>query len=197
MFSRREFLMAATALSAIAGPGLIGGWSRAAAQQTLKEGDLLDFEPLGNVTLVHITDIHAQLMPVYFREPSVNLGVGAVAGLPPHVTGADFLKLYNIEPGSPHAYALTAEDFSALAATYGRMGGIDRIAAIVKRIRAERGDNMLLLDGGDTWQGSYTSLQTRGQDMVDAFNALAPDAMTGHWEFTYGTERVNEIVGPQ
>ncbi len=194
MFSRREFLMAATALSAIAGPGLIGGWSRAAAQQTLKEGDLLDFEPLGNVTLVHITDIHAQLMPVYFREPSVNLGVGAVAGLPPHVTGADFLKLYNIEPGSPHAYALTAEDFSALAATYGRMGGIDRIAAIVKRIRAERGDNMLLLDGGDTWQGSYTSLQTRGQDMVDAFNVLAPDAMTGHWEFTYGTERVNEIV---
>jgi sulfur-oxidizing protein SoxB len=194
MFSRREFLMAATALSAIAGPGLIGGWSRAAAQQTLKEGDLLDFEPLGNVTLVHITDIHAQLMPVYFREPSVNLGVGAVAGLPPHVTGADFLKLYNIEPGSPHAYALTAEDFSALAATYGRMGGIDRIAAIVKRIRAERGDNMLLLDGGDTWQGSYTSLQTRGQDMVDAFNALAPDAMTGHWEFTFGTDRVNEIV---
>ncbi|MDN5925535.1 MAG: thiosulfohydrolase SoxB [Hyphomicrobiales bacterium] len=194
MFSRREFLMAATALSAIAGPGLVGRWSRAAAAQALKESDLLDFEPMGNVTLVHITDIHAQLMPVYFREPSTNLGVGAVAGLPPHVTGADFLKLYNIEPGSPHAYALTSEDFSALAKTYGKMGGLDRIAAIVKRIRAERGDKVLLLDGGDTWQGSYTSLQTKGQDMVEAFNALAPDAMTGHWEFTYGTDRVKEIV---
>jgi S-sulfosulfanyl-L-cysteine sulfohydrolase len=194
MFSRREFLMATAALSAIAGPGLVGRWSQAAAQQRLTEDGLLDFDAFGNVTLVHITDIHAQLMPVYFREPSVNLGVGDVAGLPPHVTGADFLKLYNIEPGSPHAYALTSEDFSALAKTYGKMGGLDRIATIVKRIRAERGDNMLLLDGGDTWQGSYTSLQTKGQDMVDAFNALSPDAMTGHWEFTYGADRVQEII---
>ena len=171
--------MATAALSAIAGPALVGRWSQAAAQQSLTEDGLLDFDAFGNVTLVHITDIHAQLMPVYFREPSVNLGVGEVAGLPPHVTGADLLKLYNIEPGSPHAYALTSEDFSALAKTYGKMGGIDRIATIVKRIRAERGDNMLLLDGGDTWQGSYTSLQTKGQDMVEAFNALSPDAMTG------------------
>ncbi|MFU0505538.1 thiosulfohydrolase SoxB [Pseudaminobacter sp. NGMCC 1.201702] len=194
MFSRREFLMATAALSAIAGPALVGKWSRAAAQQALSENDLLDFDSFGNVTLVHVTDIHGQLMPVYFREPSVNLGVGPVAGLPPHVTGADFLKLYDITPGSPHAYALTAQDFEALAKGYGKMGGLDRIATIVKRIRAERGDNMLLLDGGDTWQGSYTSLQTKGQDMVDAMNALAPDAMTGHWEFTYGTDRVQEIV---
>ena len=113
-------------------------------------------------------------------------------GLPPHVTGEDFLKLYDIEPGSPQAYALTSEDFAALAKTYGRMGGLDRIATILKRIRAERGDNVLLLDGGDTWQGSYTSLQTKGQDMVEAMNALKPDAMTGHWEFTYGAERVKE-----
>jgi sulfur-oxidizing protein SoxB len=194
MFSRREFLMATAALSAVAGPGLVGRWSRAAAQQALTEGALLDFEAFGNVTLVHVTDIHGQLMPVYFREPSVNLGVGEAAGLPPHVTGADFLKLYDIQPGSPHAYALTSEDFAALARTYGKMGGLDRIATIVKRIRAERGDNMLLLDGGDTWQGSYTSLKTRGQDMVDAMNALQPDAMTGHWEFTYGAERVREII---
>jgi sulfur-oxidizing protein SoxB len=194
MFSRREFLAATVALSAITGSGLVGKWSRAAAQQALKESDLLDFGAFGNVTLVHITDIHAQLMPVYFREPSTNLGVGAVAGLPPHVSGSDFLKLYNIEPGSPEAYALTSEDFSALAKAYGRMGGIDRIATIVRRVRAERGDDMLLLDGGDTWQGSYTALQTKGQDMVDAFNALEPDAMTGHWEFTYGTDRVNEII---
>lgn len=194
MFSRREFLMATAALGAIAGPGLVGNWSRASAQQMLSENDLLDFDSFGNVTLVHITDIHGQLMPVYFREPSVNLGVGEVGGLPPHVTGADFLKLYNIEPGSPHAYALTSEDFSSLAKGYGKMGGLDRTATIIKRIRAERGDNMLLLDGGDTWQGSYTSLHTKGQDMVDAMNALAPDAMTGHWEFTYGTDRVREIV---
>jgi sulfur-oxidizing protein SoxB len=194
MFSRREFLAATVALSAIAGSGLAGKWSRAAAQQRLKESDLLDFDAFGNVTLMHITDIHAQLMPLYFREPSINLGVGQVAGLPPHVTGADFLKLYHIEPGSPDAYALTYEDFAALAKAYGRMGGLDRIAAIVRRVREERGDNMLLLDGGDTWQGSYTALQTKGQDMVDAFNAMKPDAMTGHWEFTYGTERVKEIV---
>ena len=194
MFSRREFLMATAALSAVAGPVLVGKWSRAAAQQALTENALLDFEAFGNVTLVHVTDIHGQLMPVYFREPSVNLGVGEVAGLPPHVTGADFLKLYDIEPGTPHAYALNSEDFAALAKTYGRMGGLDRIATIVKRIRAERGDNMLLLDGGDTWQGSYTSLKTKGQDMVDAMNALQPDAMTGHWEFTYGAERVQEII---
>ncbi|WP_048648206.1 thiosulfohydrolase SoxB [Nitratireductor soli] len=194
MFSRREFLMAGAALSAVAGPALVGQWSRAAAQQKLGENDLLDFDAFGNVTLVHVTDIHAQLMPVYFREPSVNLGVGAAAGLPPHVTGADFLKLYGIEPHSPHAYALTSEDFSALARSYGKMGGLDRIAAIIKRIRAERGDNTLLLDGGDTWQGSYTSLKTNGQDMVTAMNALEPDAMTGHWEFTYGADRVTEII---
>ncbi len=194
MLTRREFLMATAALSAIAGPTPFGGWSRAAAQQALTEDGLLDVEPFGNVTLVHVTDIHAQLVPVHFREPSVNLGVGEVAGLPPHVTGADFLKLYGIEPGSPLAHALTYEDFAALAKTYGRMGGIDRIATVVKRIRAERGDNMLLLDGGDTWQGSYTALKTNGQDMVDAFNLLGPDAMTGHWEFTFGAERVQEII---
>jgi hypothetical protein len=160
----------------------------------LSEQDLLAFEPLGNVTILHLTDIHAQLMPVYFREPSVNLGVGGVAGLPPHVSGADFLNLYGIEPGTPEAYAFTSEDFLSLARTYGKMGGLDRIATIVKQVRAERGEDVLLLDGGDTWQGSYTSLQTKGQDMVDAMNSLSPDAMTGHWEFTYGTERVQEII---
>ncbi|MCT8973344.1 thiosulfohydrolase SoxB [Microbaculum marinisediminis] len=194
MVSRREFLMAAVATGAIVGPGLGGRWTRALAQQQLSEDALLSMEPFGNVTLVHVTDIHAQLKPVYFREPSVNLGVGEVAGLPPHVTGADFLELYNIEPGSPEAYALTYEDFTALARTYGRMGGMDRVATVVKRIRAERGDNMLLLDGGDTWQGSYTANKTLGADMVEVMNALGPDAMTGHWEFTYGADRVTELV---
>lgn len=194
MFSRRELLMAGAALSAIAGSGLSGRWSQAVAQQALTEDGLLDFQSTGNVTIIHVTDLHAQLVPVYFREPSINLGVGGVAGLPPHVTGADFLKLYNIKPGTPEAYAMTSDDYVALARSYGKMGGLDRIATIVKRIRTERGDDVLLLDGGDTWQGSYTSLQTKGQDMVDAMNALQPDAMTGHWEFTYGTDRVKEII---
>ncbi|MCB1463694.1 MAG: thiosulfohydrolase SoxB, partial [Nitratireductor sp.] len=195
MFSRREFLMATVALSAIAGPGLAGRWSRAAAQQALSEDMLLASEDFGNLTLVHITDLHAQLKPLYFREPSINLGVGEVAGQPPHVTGADFLKLYNIEPGTPHAYALTSEDFVSLAKGYGKMGGLDRVATVIRRVRAERGeDNVLLLDGGDTWQGSYTAQQTSGGDMVEVMNALAPDAMTGHWEFTYGADRVTELV---
>ena len=194
MFSRRDFLMAAVALGAIAGPNMDGRWSRLAAQQRLSEDDLLGGGSFGNVTLVHLADLHAQLVPLYYREPSVNLGVGEVGGLLPHLTGADFLKHFKIEPGSPHAYALTSVDFTALAMAYGKMGGLDRIATIVKRIRAERGDNMLLLDGGDTWQGSYTANVTKGADVVEAMAALKPDAMTGHWEFTYGTERVKEIV---
>ncbi|MEZ5801306.1 MAG: thiosulfohydrolase SoxB [Nitratireductor sp.] len=194
MVSRREFLMASVAASAIAGGGLIGSWSRAAAQQALSEEALLGFEPFGNVTLLHVTDLHAQVKPLYFREPSINVGVGEVKGLPPHVTGADFLKLYNIEPGSPHAYALTSEDFAALAGTYGKLGGLDRIAQIIKRVRSERPDKTLLLDGGDTWQGSYVSNKTLGGDMVELMNLLQPDAMTAHWEFTYGAERVQEIV---
>ncbi|WP_306147652.1 MULTISPECIES: thiosulfohydrolase SoxB [unclassified Roseibium] len=195
MFSRREFLMAATATSALLGSGMAGSWSKLTAQQALSEDQLLAMEPAGSLTLVHITDIHAQLKPIYFREPSINLGIGDVTGKPPHVTGADFLKLYNIEAGSPDAYALTSEDFASLAKSYGKMGGMDRVATVIKRIRAERGDdNVLLLDGGDTWQGSYTSNQTLGQDMVTVMNALKPDAMTGHWEFTYGTDRVQEII---
>ena len=195
MISRREFLQAAVATGAIVGTAGTGSWQAlAASQKLMSEADLLSFPTKGNVTLVHLTDIHAQLKPIYFREPSINLGVGEVNGLPPHVTGKDFLELYKLKPGSPHAYALASEDFEALAREYGRMGGMDRIATVVNAIRAERGDNMLLLDGGDTWQGSYTSFQTKGADMVEVMNALKPDAMTSHWEFTYGFDRVQEIV---
>ena len=123
MISKREFLMAAVATGAMTAGSGFGRWSRLAARQALTQDDILGFRPLGNVTLVHLTDIHAQLMPVWFREPSTNLGVGEVAGLPPHVTGQDFLKLYNLDPGSPEAYALTSADFDALARTYGKMGG--------------------------------------------------------------------------
>ena len=190
MVSRREFLQAVAATAAIAP----AGWMRAFAQQRVAQEDLLRFESLGNVTLVHLTDIHAQLVPVLFREPSTNLGVGEARGKPPHVTGNAFLELYGIKPGSPEAYALTPEDYVALARTYGRMGGLDRVATVVKAIRAERGERVLFLDGGDTWQNSYTSLGTKGQDMVDCMKLLRPDAMVGHWEFTLGAERVKEIA---
>ncbi|MEM8957879.1 MAG: thiosulfohydrolase SoxB [Pseudomonadota bacterium] len=193
MISRRDFLQASVAASAIYGASGVGNWSRLAAQQALSQDQLLEFDPLGNVTLIHITDIHAQLKPVWFREPEINLGMGAVNGLPPHVTGQDFLKLFNLTPGTPEAYALTYNDFVALAKAYGKMGGMDRVATVVKSIRAERPD-ALLLDGGDTWQGSYTAQMTAGRDMVNVLNALSPDAMTAHWEFTLGLDRVTEII---
>ena len=117
------------------------------------------------MTLLHFTDVHAQLKPVWFREPEINLGVGEAAGKPPHVTGADFQKMFGIESGSPHAYALTYPDFVALARGYGRMGGMDRVATVVKSIRAERPE-AIILDGGDTWQGSLTALRTNGQASV-------------------------------
>ena len=194
MISRRDFLQATVAAGALYGAAHAGAFSAFAATQAMREDDLLAFDDFGNVTIVHITDIHAQAMPIYFREPSINLGVGEAKGLPPHVSGADYLKMFNLKPGSPQAYALTSEDFVALAREYGKMGGLDRVATIVKSIRAGRQDNMLLLDGGDTWQGSYVSNETKGADMVEIMNALSPDAMTAHWEFTYGEDRVREIV---
>jgi sulfur-oxidizing protein SoxB len=181
---------AATAIL-LGGPA---GLRRAAAAQALTQDDLLRFDSLGQVTLLHVTDVHAQLMPIDFREPSINLGVGAVEGKPPHVTGTDFLSLFDIPRDSPECHALTNVDFVGLARTYGKVGGLDRLATLVNAIRAERPDSTLFLDGGDTWQGSYTSLQTNGADMVRAFNALKTDAMTAHWEFTYGQDRVREII---
>lgn len=196
MITRREFLQASVAASAIVGVSGLGNWSRLAAQQALTQDQLLQFDDFGNVTLIHITDIHAQLKPIWFREPEVNLGVGEAKGKPPHVTGADFIKMFNLTPASADAYALTYEDFAALGKTYGRMGGMDRVATVVKSIRAARPDS-ILLDGGDTWHGSMTSFLTKGQDMVNVMNALGTEAMTSHWEWTYGTERVKEIVETQ
>ncbi|UUX51541.1 thiosulfohydrolase SoxB [Nisaea acidiphila] len=193
MLSRRDFLQASFAASAIVGASGFGSWARLAAQQRLTQDQLLDFETTGNVTLVHLTDCHAHLKPVWFREPSINLGVGEAKGKPPHISGKRFLDTYGLEAGSPEAYALTSEDFVAMAREYGRVGGFDRISTVLKSIRADRPD-ALFLDGGDTWHGSYTALKTGGQDMVNIMNALKPDAMTSHWEFTYGIERVTEIV---
>ena len=193
MIARRDFLQMAMATSALYGASAFGNWGRLAAQQTLSQDELLQFETFGNVSLIHVTDIHAQLKPIYFREPEINIGVGSNRGQVPHITGADFRAAYGIAQNSRSAYALTYEDFVSLAKGYGRVGGLDRVATVVKAIRAARPD-ALLLDGGDTWHGSYTCYHTQGQDMVNAMNALKPDAMTFHWEFTLGSERVNDIV---
>ena len=193
MISRRDFLQVSMAASAMVGASGFGNWARLAAQQSLTQNQLLEFDTFGNISLIHVTDIHGQLKPIYFREPSINLGVGANKGHVPHITGADFRKAYGIADGSPSAYALSYDDFSSLAKGYGRVGGLDRMATIINAIRADRPD-ALLFDGGDTWHGSYTCHHTAGQDMVNVMNALKPDAMTFHWEFTLGSERVNEIV---
>lgn len=195
MLSRRDFLQATAAASALLTGSGLGSLGRVAAQQRLTQADILKFDPLGTVTILYIADTHAQLMPLYFREPSVNLGVGEDRGLPPHITDDAFRKYFHIAAGSADAYALTADDFVSLARNYGKMGGMDRVATLVNEVRAERGDDkVLLLDGGDTWQGSWTSLQTKAQDMVDVMSALKTDAMVGHWEFTYGADRVKEIA---
>jgi sulfur-oxidizing protein SoxB len=157
-------------------------------------GKLYDVAPFGNVTLLHFTDTHAQLLPVYFREPSVNIGVGEAKGRPPHLVGEALLKHFNIAPNSIEAHALTHLNFTEAARQYGKVGGFAHMATLVKNLRASRPNRTLLLDGGDTWQGSATALWTNGQDMVDACKLLGVDIMTGHWEFTLGAKRVKEIV---
>jgi len=193
MFSRRDFLQVGMATSAIYGASGFGSFSKLAAQQKLSQDELLQFDTFGNISLIHITDIHAQLKPIYFREPEINIGVGDAFGKVPHITGADFRKMYGINDRSPSHYALTHNDFSALAKEYGRVGGLDRVATVVNAIRADRPD-AILLDGGDTWHGSYTCHHTQGQDMVNVMNALNTEAMTFHWEFTLGSDRVHEII---
>ena len=183
--SRREFLQMLAAASAA------GLCSARAVQNPVA---LYDVPAFGNVSLLHFTDCHAQLRPIYFREPSVNIGLGTARGQPPHLVGAAMLKRFDIAAGSSEAYALTYLDQSDAARKFGKVGGFAHLATLVKRLRASRPNRSLLLDGGDTWQGSATALWTRGQDMVDACKLLGVDIMTGHWEFTYGAERVLEIV---
>ncbi|MCX7231716.1 MAG: thiosulfohydrolase SoxB [Burkholderiales bacterium] len=187
--SRRDFLNVLGAASA-AGMAL-GRWAEADAQTA--ERGLYELAPFGNVSLLHMTDCHAQLLPIWFREPSVNLGIGDMAGRLPHLVGDALLKAAGLTAGSAQAHAYTYLDFEQAARRYGRVGGFAHLATLVKRMKASR-PGALLLDGGDTWQGSATSLWTNAQDMVDAAKLLGVDVMTGHWEFTYGMERVREIV---
>ena len=187
--TKREFLQVLTAASA-AGMGL-GRYAHASTDSAAQ--GLYDIPKFGNVSFLHITDCHAQLKPIYFREPSVNLGIAEMNGKLPHLVGEHLLKAAGVKPGTAEAHALTYLDFEQAAQRYGKVGGFAHLATLVKRMRASR-PGALLLDGGDTWQGSGTSLWTNGQDMVDACKLLGVDVMTGHWEFTLGMERVKEIV---
>ena len=197
--SRREFLqlLAVASAAGISLPGCDSGPSTATGNAGVKAnkapGNLYELPAFGNVSLLHYTDCHAQLLPIYFREPNINLGVGSMAGQAPHLVGDAFLKAYGIAPGSLDAHAFTSLDFVAAARQYGKVGGFAHLATLVKQIRTQR-PGALLLDGGDTWQGSATALWTGAQDMVDAQLLLGVDVMTAHWEMTYGADRVREIV---
>ncbi len=187
--SKRDFLQVMASASAA---GLALG-SYADADAATAEQGLYDLPAFGNVSLLHMTDCHAQLLPTYFREPSVNLGLGSMQGQLPHLVGENLLKAAGLRPGTSAAHAFTYIDFEKAARRYGKIGGFAHLATLVKRLKASR-PGALLLDGGDTWQGSATSLWTGAQDMVDASKLLGVDVMTGHWEFTYGMDRVKEIV---
>ena len=186
--NRREFLHV---LSAAAAAGMAPTADGAQAQRA---ADAVYAVPrFGNVHLLHFTDCHAQLLPTYFREPSVNIGVGSARGRPPHLVGDAMLRHFDIAARSRDAHAFTYLDFAGAARIYGRTGGFAHLATLIAQLRATR-PSALLLDGGDSWQGSATALWTRGQDMIDASKLLGVDIMTGHWEFTYGADRVRQVV---
>ncbi|MFT5505850.1 MAG: sulfur-oxidizing protein SoxB [Gammaproteobacteria bacterium] len=187
--NRRRFIKY---LSAGAASGGLAAYFTRSAGASMKPDDFYKLPMRGNARIIHITDVHGQLKPVYFREPNVNLGVGDAYGRPPHIVGNKFLKTMGIKPGSPEAYAYTYLDFEEAAATYGKMGGFSHIKTLLDELRDAAGgrQNTITLDGGDLWQGSGTSLWTRGVDMVEASNILGLDVMVGHWEFTYREDEV-------
>ncbi len=187
---RREFLQMLAVASA---GGMALGQKEVLAGDMAAAQKLYELPKFGNVSFMHFTDCHAQLKPIYFREPSVNIGISEALGRPPHLVGENLLKYFKIAPGTPAAHAFTYLNFEQAAKTYGKVGGFAHLATLVKQVRASR-PHTLLLDGGDTWQGSATALWTNGQDMVDACKLLGVNLMTPHWEFTLGADRVKEIV---
>jgi sulfur-oxidizing protein SoxB len=188
--TRREFL---EVLAAASVSGMALDNRDALAAQPRGDASFYDVPRFGNVSLLHFTDCHAQLLPTYYREPDTNIGAGTAFGKPPHLTGEALLKHFRIPRGTRLAHAFTHLDFVQAARSYGKVGGFAHLATLVKRLRAQR-PGALLLDGGDSWQGSATALWTKGQDMADASKLLGVDIMTGHWEFTHGAARVKEIV---
>ncbi len=187
--SKREFIhvMGAGTMAGLA----MGNYAQASAP-TAANG-LYDIPAFGQVSFLHMTDCHAQLKPIHFREPHINLGVGSMQDHLPHLVGMHLLQAARVRPDTAQAHALTHLNFATAAKRYGKVGGFAHLATLVKRMKASR-PGALLLDGGDTWQGSGTSLWTNGQDMVEACKLLGVDIMTGHWEFTLGMDRVKEII---
>jgi sulfur-oxidizing protein SoxB len=182
---RRSFLKLAGAA------GLSPAWSRIA--RTAESTGVYDFQRFGNARILHITDTHAQLLPVHFREPSVNIGIGSMAGQPPHLVGRAFLERFGIKRDSADAHAFTCLDFEKSALRFGKLGGFAHLKTLIDRLRSEAGNGRsLLLDGGDLWQGSGLSNTMNGADMVEAANLLGIEAMTGHWEFTYGEKALRD-----
>ncbi|MBI3560254.1 MAG: thiosulfohydrolase SoxB [Gammaproteobacteria bacterium] len=197
--SRREFIQM---MGLAAAAGLVPGCNKSgksgaapASAVARKPEELYNIAPFGNVSLIHFTDSHAQLLPIYFREPNVNVGLATMSGVSPHLVGDKFLKHFGIHPGSIEAHAFTYLNFEEAAKTFGKVGGFAHLRTLIKKLRSEHGVNKtLLMDGGDTWQGSGTAYWTRGKDMVGACNLLGVDVMTGHWEFTYQDKEVIENV---
>src|SRR5262245_17429015 len=182
---RRDFLKAAGFAAFTAGlPRLARGADSAS---------VYDIEKFGNARILHITDTHAQLRPVFFREPSVNLGIGSMLGKPPHLVGRAFLDRFGIRPDSADAYAFTCIEFEKAAGRFGKLGGFAHLKTLIDKLRGDVGQNRsLLLDGGDLWQGSGLANTMQGADMVEAANLLGIEAMTGHWEFTYGEQALRD-----
>ena len=178
-FRRRDFLKFTGAAALSGGLPLIA--------RSADSTSVYDLERFGNARILHITDSHAQLLPVYVREPSVNLGIGGMQGRPPHLVGRAFLDRFGVRPDSADAYAFTSVDFEKSAARFGKLGGFAHLKTLIDRLRSDVGpERSLLLDGGDLWQGTGQANTMQGADMVEAANLLGIEAMTGHWEFTYG-----------
>ncbi|MES2564322.1 MAG: thiosulfohydrolase SoxB, partial [Pseudomonadota bacterium] len=186
--NRREFLNV-LAIATAGGLALDHPQALAAASSDA----MYEVPRFGNVSLLHFTDCHAQLLPIHFREPHMNIGVAQSRARAPHLVGEHLLKAFGIKAGTPAAHAFTSLDFEAAARTYGRVGGFAHLATLIKRLKANR-PGALVLDGGDSWQGSATALWTQGQDMIDACTLLGVDIMTGHWEFTLGAARVQQVI---
>ena len=182
---RRDFLKVSGAAA------LSGGLIRAA--RAADSPSLYDVERFGSARILHLTDTHAQLQPVFFREPSVSIGIGEMMGKPPHLVGKAFLDRFGISPDSADAYAFTSLDFEKSAARFGKLGGFAHLKTLIDKLRGDVGQhNSLLLDGGDLWQGTGLANSLQGADMVEAGNLLGIEAMTGHWEFTYGEEALRK-----
>jgi sulfur-oxidizing protein SoxB len=182
---RRDFLKSTAAVAASVGLPRLARGNEAAG--------IYDIERFGNARILHLTDTHAQLNPVYFREPSVNIGVSEMTGRPPHLVGRAFLERFGIRPDSADAYAFTCVEFEKSAGRFGKLGGFAHLKTLIDRLRGDAGEkHSVLVDGGDLWQGTGLANIMRGRDMVEAANLLGIEAMTGHWEFTYGEQALRD-----